>query len=189
MNIAYIRVSSIDQNTDRQHEILKSCNIEKVFEEKLSGKTTDRPELKSMLSYAREGDTIYIESISRLARNTRDFLTIVDELTAKNVKLVSMKENIDTTSETGKFMLTVFAALSEMERQTLLLRQKEGLDEAKKRGVKFGRPKIQINDKFKAAYKKWRNGEMTAVEAMKKAEMTKNTFYIRVREYEESQEK
>ena len=111
--IAYIRVSTKEQNTGRQYELLKERGIipDKTYEEKLSGKNTDRPELRAMLAYIREGDTVYIESISRLARNTRDFLTLVDYLQSKQVDLVSLKENIDTATPTGKFMLSVFAAL------------------------------------------------------------------------------
>ena len=125
--IAYIRVSTKEQNTARQYELLKERNIvpDKVYEEHISGKNTDRPELKAMLAYVREGDTVYIESISRLARNTRDFLNIVDLLQGKQVELVSLKESIDTATPTGKFMLSVFAALYQMERENALQRQRD----------------------------------------------------------------
>ena len=123
--IAYIRVSTKEQNTGRQYELLRERNIipDKIYEEKVSGKNIDRPELKAMLSYVREGDTVYIESISRLARNTRDFLNLVEYLQGKQVDLVSLKESIDTATPTGKFMLSVFAALYQLERQNTLLSQ------------------------------------------------------------------
>jgi DNA invertase Pin-like site-specific DNA recombinase len=119
VNIAYVRVSSADQNTARQLEALKNYNIDKYYEEKISGKDTNRPMLKAMLEFAREGDTVYIESISRLARNTLDFLKIVEQLTEKGIKLISLKESIDTSTPQGKFMLSVFAALSQLERDTI----------------------------------------------------------------------
>ncbi len=184
MRIGYIRVSSLDQNVVRQHEALKPLNIERIFEEKASGKNTNRPELKTMLDFAREGDTIYIESISRLARNTLDFLNIVEALKTKKVGLVSLKESIDTNTPQGQFMLSVFAALSQLERDTIKQRQREGIDIALNQGRPYGRPKICIDDKFVATYKRWRAREITAVEAMKTTGIKKNTWYNRAKEYE-----
>lgn len=184
MNIAYVRVSTKEQNTGRQLEALKAYEIGKVYEEKISGKNTNRPELQAMLGYVREGDTVYIESISRLARNTLDFLNIVEQLTAKCVSIVSLKESIDTSTPQGKFMLSVFAALSQLERDTIKQRQREGIDLALSEGRQYGRPKIEVDDRFKTAYKEWRAGNITAVEAMEKAGMKKNTFYKRVKEFE-----
>ena len=115
--IGYIRVSTEHQETARQQEIMDSYQVDRIFSEKLSGANADRPQLKAMLDYVREGDTLYVESISRLGRSTRDLLNIIDTLTDKGVTLVSHKENIDTDTPTGKFMLTVFAALSQLERE------------------------------------------------------------------------
>ena len=106
MNVAYVRVSTVEQNEDRQLEALKKHNIDKWFTEKVSGKDTNRPELKAMLEYVREGDTIYIHDFSRLARSTKDLLDIVEELERKKVHLVSNKENINTSTPSGKLMLT-----------------------------------------------------------------------------------
>ena len=189
MNIAYVRVSTKEQNTGRQLEALKAYEIGKVYEEKISGKNTNRPELQAMLGYVREGDTVYIESISRLARNTLDFLNIVEQLTAKCVSIVSLKESIDTSTPQGKFMLSVFAALSQLERDTIKQRQREGIDLALSEGRQYGRPKIEVDDRFKTAYKEWRAGNITAVEAMEKAGMKKNTFYKRVKEFEQKKKK
>ena len=191
MNIAYVRVSSTDQNTARQHEALKKHSIDKVFEEKLSGKDTNRPELKALLEYARDSDTVYIESISRLARNTLDFLNIVEQLTAKNVSLVSLKESIDTSTPQGKFMLSVFAALSQLERDTIRQRQREGIDLVMKSGITktgraYGRPKALPNN-FAEVYKRWKARKITAVAAMKETGLSKNTFYLRVKEIEQAQ--
>ena len=110
--IGYIRVSTEHQETARQQEIMCDYQVDRIFSEKISGANKDRPQLKAMLDYVREGDTLYIESISRLGRSTKDLLNIIDTLTDKGVTLVSHKENIDTDTPTGKFMLTVFAAHS-----------------------------------------------------------------------------
>jgi Site-specific recombinases, DNA invertase Pin homologs len=184
MNIAYVRVSTQEQNTGRQLEAMKQYSIGKVFEEKISGKDTNRPQLRALLEYAREEDTIYIESISRLARNTLDFLNIVEQLNGKGIKLISLKESIDTSTPQGKFMLSVFAALSQLERDTIRQRQREGIDLALKQGRKYGRPKIEIDDLFIQAYNEWKAENITAVQAMKRADMTRCTFYKRVKEYE-----
>lgn len=180
--IAYVRVSTKEQNTERQMAALEPFGITKVFEEKISGKDTNRPQLKKMLEYVREGDTVYIESISRLARGTLDFLKIVEDFNTECVCLVSLKESIDTSTPQGKFMLSVFAALSQLERETIRQRQQEGIDIALKSGKPYGRPKVSIDAKFMDAYRQWRAGTITAVQAMKAAGMKKNTWYNRVKE-------
>lgn len=123
MKIGYIRVSTVEQNTIRQEVLLDELGVEEVFIDKASGKNTDRTELKRMISYARNGDTVIVESISRFARNTRNLLDLIEQLTVKDVEFVSKKENIDTTTPTGKFMLTIFGAVAELEREYILQRQ------------------------------------------------------------------
>lgn len=189
--IAYIRVSTKEQNTGRQYELLKERNIQpdKIYEEKISAKNTERPELKAMLAYVREGDTVYIESISRLARNTRDFLNLVEYLQGKQVDLVSLKESIDTATPTGKFMLSVFAALYQLERENTLQRQREGIDlvlEERRNGKDrpYGRPPAVLSETFAGNYKLWKGGKLTAVEFMKKESLSRTTFYRLVRRYE-----
>lgn len=131
-----------------------------------------------MLSYVREGDVVVVSDFSRLARSTRDMLQIVQELTDKGVGLISLKENVDTDTPQGRFMLTVFAALAELERETILQRQREGIAIAKQQGKYKGRKPIAFNEeKFRAECKKWRNGEQTAVATMKKLDMKRNRFY------------
>lgn len=185
-NICYIRVSTKEQNTGRQHACFteKGIKIDKVYEEKISGKDRKRPQLQAMLDYVREGDTVYIESISRLARNTRDFLNIVDELTKKKVNLISLKEQIDTTTPQGRFVLQIFASLSELERETIKERQREGINLCLAEHRPYGRPKVIITEDFKKAYKAWKAGNMTAVQAMAQVGMKPNTWYRRVREFE-----
>ena len=117
MKIGYIRISTTDQNTARQEVLMEELGVGQVFIDRMSGKSTDRPELKRMMNFVREGDVVMVESISRFARNTRDLLELVEKLAAKGVEFVSKKEAIDTTTPTGKFMLTVFGAVAELERE------------------------------------------------------------------------
>ena len=183
--IGYIRVSTEKQETARQQEIMNSYQVERIFSEKLSGANTDRPQLKAMLDYVREGDTLYIESISRLGRSTKDLLNIIDTLTAKGVTLISHKESIDTDTPTGKFMLTVFAALSQLEREQLKLRQREGIEIAKAQGKYTGRKPIEIDwEKFGKLYTDWKSKKITGRDFMRRMDLSVNTFYRRLHEYE-----
>lgn len=184
--VAYVRVSSKDQNTGRQLEALKQHNVDKIFEEKISGKNTNRPQLLKMLEWVREGDTVYIESFSRLARNMLDLLKIIDELSQKNVGFVSLKESIDTTTPAGRLQLGVFAAIYQFERECAKERQREGIDLALKEGRAYGRPKVEVDGKFLEAYNAWKAEKITAVEAMKLAGVKKNTWYNRVKEIEQA---
>lgn len=183
-NVAYIRVSSKDQNTSRQYALL-DMQVDKVFEEKVSGKNTkDRPQLKALIDYVRTGDVVIVESISRLARNTRDLLTIIEILQAKDVEFRSLKENIDTTTPQGKFVLSIFGALAELERETIRQRQREGIEICLAEGRAYGRPKAVISSTFKINYIAWKKGEITAVTFMRKENLAKSTFYKLVKRYE-----
>ena len=183
--IGYIRVSTEHQETARQQEIMDGYQVDRIFSEKLSGANADRPQLKAMLDYVREGDTLYVESISRLGRSARDLLNIIDTLTDKGVTLVSHKENIDTNTPSGKFMLTVFAALSQLEREQLKQRQREGIEIAKAQGKYTGRKPIPIDwDKFGRLYGEWKSKNITGRDFMRRMGLTANTFYRRIREYE-----
>lgn len=145
MRIGYVRVSSSDQNESRQIESLKNYDIEKWYMEKISGKDMNRPQLQQMLEFAREGDTIYIHDFSRLARSTVDLLGILDKLNEKKINLVSHKENLDTSTPTGKLMVTVIGAINEFERACILDRQMEGIVIAKRAGKYKGRPPKKID--------------------------------------------
>lgn len=190
-NIGYIRVSTQHQNTGRQQEDFsaKGITIDKLYEEKISGKNTDRPQLKAMLQYVREGDTVYAESFSRLARSTRDLLEIVEDLTSKGVQFVSLKENVDTSTPQGKFMLTVFAGLAQLERDTILQRQREGIDLCLSEGRAYGRPTAKISDTFATHYQQWKAGKIKAVDFMKVENLPKSTFYKLVKRFEEDTNK
>ena len=180
MKIGYIRVSTQEQNTVRQEVLMESLGVDEVYIDRMSGRNIGRPELKRMLEYVRRGDTVIVESISRFARNTRDLLELVEQLTAKGVEFVSQKEAIDTTTPTGKFMLTVFGAVAELEREYILQRQREGIAIAKEQGKYTGRKSAQYPD-FDVVVSRWRKGELTAVQAMKRLGMTSSTFYRHVR--------
>lgn len=181
MKIGYVRVSTTDQNTARQEVLMQELGVEKVFIDRMSGKNADRPELQRMLAFARAGDTIIVESISRFARNTRDLLELVELLTAKGIEFVSRKEAIDTATPSGKFMLTIFGAVAELERSYLLQRQSEGIAIAKQEGKYKGRKPIECPE-FKSVALQWRSGEITAVEAMRRLNMSSSTFYRKVKE-------
>ena len=190
MNIAYVRVSTADQNPERQYEDLKKYHIEKWFEEKASGKNTERPVLQSMLSFAREGDSIYVESFSRLARNTIDLLTIMDELKKKNIKIVSQKENLDSTTPTGKMMITMIGAIATFERELILERQREGVAIAKAKGWYKGRISMKAPDNFKDLYDLYMTRRIkTKKELAKRCKCSMPILYRFIRELEEKQEK
>jgi DNA invertase Pin-like site-specific DNA recombinase len=181
--IGYIRVSTEHQETARQQEIMCDYQVDRIFSEKLSGANADRPQLRAMLDYVREGDTLYIESISRLGRSTKDLLNIIDTLTEKGVTLVRNKENIDTDTPSGKFILTVFAALSQLEREQLKQQQREGIEIAKTHGKYSGRKPIEINwTRFGQLYGEWKAKSITGRDFMRRMGLSANTFYRRVRE-------
>ena len=183
--IGYIRVSTEKQETARQQEIMCDYQARRIFSEKLSRANTDRPQLHAMLDYVREGDTLYIESISRLGRSTKDLLNIIDTLTEKGVIIVSHKEKIDTDTLAGEFMLTVFVALSQLEREQLKQRQREGIEITKTQGKYKGRKPIEIDwTKFGQLYGEWKSKNITGRDFMRRMGLSANTFYRRVREYE-----
>ena len=161
---------------------MQELGVDEVYIDRLSGKNTDRPELKKMMDYVRKGDTVIVESISRFARNTRDLLELIEKLSEKGVEFVSRKEAIDTTTPTGKFMLTVFGAVAELEREYILQRQREGIAIAKAQGKYTGRKRIERSN-FDAVEKLWRAGTISAAEAMRRLDMSRSTFYRKVRQH------
>lgn len=184
-NIAYIRVSTIEQNEERQIKQLECKCIDKYYVEKLSGKNVDRPKLKEMIEYVRQGDTVYIQDFSRLARNVKDLLSIVEQLQKKQVNLISLKENLDLNTPAGKLQLTMLGAIYEFERDMLRERQAEGIAIAKAKGKYKGRKKIGYPDNWEEVYKKWKNRELTGTKAMKLLNLKRNTFYNLLKQYEE----
>ena len=181
--LAYVRVSTVEQNEERQLENLKRYNIEKWFVEKISAKNTNRPQLNAMLDYAREGDTIFIHDFSRLARSTKDLLEIIDYLQKKNIILVSSKENIDTGTPTGKLMLTMIGAINEFERTNLLERQREGIAIAKAKGKYKGRKAVSIPD-FEKQYERYMRREVSKAQLARELKISRPTLDRLIGEYE-----
>lgn len=183
MRVFYIRCSTEEQNEARQVAMAEQFGSEKVFMDKRSGKNTQRTELKKMMDYVREGDVVGTESISRIARNTKDLLTIVEQLKEKGVAFVSLKESIDTTTPQGQFMLTVFGAMAQLERESILQRQAEGIAIAKAAGKYKGRPPKKIDERqFQKAVADWRAGNRTATSVQKEFGISGTTFYRWVKE-------
>lgn len=183
MKVGYVRVSTVDQNPARQIELMKSLGVEKIFLDKISGKDTNRPQFNEMLSFLREGDTLYIESFSRLSRSTKDLLSTVALLTERGVDLVSNKEKVDTATPQGRFMLTVFAALSELERENILERQREGIEIAKSEGKYKSRKPVETTDRFFFVAKAWSEGNLTLKAAIEDSGMSSSTFFRRCKQY------
>lgn len=143
MKVGYIRVSSVDQNTDRQ---LDGIELDKVFEEKLSGKNMERPELNTCLNFLREGDILFVHSIDRLARSLRDLLNMVDDLVKKGVVIKFVTENMEigkNGNPMAEFMFSVLGSFAEFERKMIKSRQREGIRKAKERGQQFGRKSLK----------------------------------------------
>lgn len=180
MKVGYVRVSSVEQNEARQMEALEKMNIEKWYIEKISGKDMKRQQLQLMLDFVREGDEVYVMDFSRLSRSVQDLLGIVDLLNKKKVKLVSLKENLDTSTPTGKLMLTMIGAIAEFERMNILERQREGIAIAKREGKYKGKKCKQL-DNWDEVYSSWKAGEITAVAASKLLGINRATFYQRVK--------
>ena len=186
MNLAYIRVSSVDQNEIRQKEALKKYDIERWYIDFASGKSLNRPKLNEMFDFMREGDTVYIYDFSRISRNVKDLMEITDLFEKKKVHLVSTKENFDTSTPTGKLMLTMIGAINEFERANLLERQREGIAIAKNEGKYKGRKEIEVDKKFKEQYKRYLNRELNKTELAKVLDVSRPTLNKLIKEYEEA---
>lgn len=176
-NIAYIRVSTVEQHEDRQRAALEPYNIERWYVDKCSGKDTNRPQYRAMMDYIREGDTLYIMDFSRLSRSVGDLLNILQQLDRKGVTLVSLKESTDTSTPTGKLIITVIAAINQFERDNLLERQREGIACAKAKGVYKGRKRVQKPAEWPEVFKAYQTRQITGAEAMKRLNLKRNAFY------------
>jgi len=183
-NIAYIRVSAVDQNEGRQVEMMKTHNIDETFTEKASGKDTDRPQLQAMIKFARKGDTVYIESFSRLARNTRDLLDLIETMTTKGIKVISLKEGLDSTTPAGKLMLTMIGAIATFERDNMLERQREGIALAKAEGKYKGRKAKELPSNFAVIYNQYKTREITKGKLAELCGVSRPVMDKLIKEYE-----
>lgn len=183
MKVAYIRVSTKEQNTARQEEAMKEKGVEKIFIEKISGKNMDRPQLKAMLDFLREGDTLMVESYSRLGRSLKDLLDIVGQLNEKKVNFVSLKEGTDTSTPHGKLVFHIFASLAEYERENTLERQREGIEIAKREGKYKGGKPLDKPSNWDEVIERMNKGEISKVEARKELGLTHATFYRMLKRY------
>lgn len=187
--IGYIRVSTIEQNEERQLQAMEQYHLDKVFTEKVSAKDTNRPELQKLLEFCREGDTIYVHDFSRLARNTRDLLDIVEILNNKGVTLISNKESVNTGTPQGRLMIAMIGAIAQFERENMLERQREGIAIAKEKGKYKGRKPVEIEDEvFTEQYNRYMRREITKVELAKVLKVSRPTLDKMIKEYQ-SQER
>ena len=177
VKVGYIRVSTYEQNPARQEVLMKELGVEKLFLDKLSGKDTKRPQLQAMLDYVREGDTVVIESLSRLGRSVKDLIEINDALTKKGVALESKKEKIETLTASGRLMFNVIAAIAQFEREIMLERQREGIAIAKLEGKYKGRKEIEKPSNWDEVISRWKVREITATKAMQELGLKRTTFY------------
>lgn len=182
MIVGYVRVSTVEQNEGRQLVTMDKYNVEKVFIEKVSGKDTKRPQLQAMINFIREGDTIVIHDFSRLARSTKDLLELVELFNSKGVKLISNKENIDSSTPTGRLMLTMVGAINEFERANLLERQREGIALAKKEGKYKGRKEVKV-DNFGYHYNRYLTRQVNKSQLAKELEVSRPTLDKLINEF------
>lgn len=183
--VGYARVSSQDQSNFRQEDMLNQAGVEKLFMEKASGKDREhRPIFKEMMDWLRADDILIVESLSRLGRNSRDVLNIVAELEEKKVTLISLKENVDTNTIQGRFLLGVFASIAQMDRESILQRQMEGLVASRARGIKNGRKLLPFPKNWQSIYEEWTSGAITTSKAVEMSGLKRSTFYIVVKRWE-----
>lgn len=175
--VGYIRVSDASQNEGRQ---LEGVVVDRTFTDKVSGKDTNRPALVQMLEYIREGDTLLVHSIDRLARNLVDLRNLVDQITGKGVKVQFLKENLtfsaDTSNPMNNLMLSMMGAFAEFERAVIRERQREGIELAKAEGRMKGRPAALTQDQVKSIKARVQQGE-SKVALAAEFKVTRSTLY------------
>lgn len=178
MRVGYIRVSTVEQHEDRQvKDLIENGKVSKVFIDKMSGKDTNRPQLKAMLDYVREGDTVVVSEYSRLARSTRDLIDIVETLKAKGVNVISMKENYDNNTPQGRLILKIFMDIAEFERELMLQRQKEGIAIAKANGKYKGRQSKQKPEEWESLKAMYMSRQITVSEIAKRCDVSRPIVY------------
>lgn len=183
MKVGYIHTDGQPQSREVQEAALKPYDVEKMFEDK-DRRSGGPVRLQALLEFVRAGDIVHVESLGRLAHSALDILEIMAQLSGRKVGFVAVKENIDTATEQGLYAMALFDALSQVERDAVAARRREGLEAARAKGKRLGRPRIVVGDDFANIYKQWKAGKISAVQAMKLSGLKKNTFYSRVKELE-----
>lgn len=186
MKIGYARVSTKEQNLNLQLDALKQEGCERIFQEKISGAKADRPALKAMIKQLREGDVIVTWKLDRLGRSLRDLINLMNEIQEKGAGIKSLNDAIDTTTPQGKLTFHLFAALSEFERDIIRERTRAGLEAARARGRKGGRPKglsKEAQNKAMIAETLYKKREMSVTEICRYLDLSRSTFYryLRIR--------
>lgn len=181
--LGYVRVSTVEQNEARQVEALEKHGIDKWFIEKVSGKNMNRPKLRELLDYAREGDTVLIHDLSRISRNLADLLMLLEDFERREISLVSLHENIDTCTPMGKLTLSIIGSINEFERANLLERQREGIAIAKRAGKYKGRKPAEVED-IAAVYYDWVTRHKSKAQLARENGVSRPTLDRLLREYE-----
>lgn len=177
MKVGYCRVSTIEQNEERQIQSLKDAGCEKIFSDKCSGKDTNRPGFTQMMEFIREGDVLYVSEFSRLGRSTKDLLNIIEELNSKDIHVISQKEDFNTSTPQGKLMLTFFAGIATFERELMLQRQREGIEIAKAKGKYKGRQEKKRPPEWEEWKALYDQRKITATELAKRCKVSRPIIY------------
>lgn len=177
MDVGYARVSTQDQNPNLQIDALKVAGCEKIFEEKASGAQRERPQLTAVLDYIREGDTLVVWKLDRLARSLKQLIETVEMLNEKGIGFRSLTENVDSTTSGGRLIFHIFGALAEFERSIIRERTKAGLDAARARGRVGGRPPAMSDDDIAVARALLADGSITTREVAKRLGVSVSTLY------------
>ena len=176
----YARVSTEQQNLDRQLDMLQKYGVDFIYNEKMTGTKRNRPELEKLLERLTEGDTVVVESLSRLGRSTKDLIWLMETFNSKCVNLVSLKESIDTTTSTGKLLFTLMSASAQFERDVIADRTREGLNSARARGRKGGRPRTD-SEKLRKAIKLYNTQQYSLAEIEDMTGVKRSTLYRGIR--------
>lgn len=181
MRLGYARVSTKNQELARQKKILTDYGCELIIQEKVSGVSKNRPELDILKKMVRAGDEVIVESWSRLGRSTKELIELVDYFKDKKVKVISLKENFDTSTPQGRLMMTMFQAFAEFERELIVERVNEGIQAAKAQGRHCGRPKKDKSD-IQHAMTLYKSKEYSVSEIERQTGVSKSTLYRYLRE-------
>jgi DNA invertase Pin-like site-specific DNA recombinase len=182
MKFGYARVSKTEQHLDVQIQKLKQAACDEIFMEKISGASTDCPQLKILLSKLRKGDTVCVVRLDRLGRRMTRLIDMINEFKEKGVAFISLENNLDTTTPMGMLLFNICAAFSEMERELIRERVRAGLDHAKRKGRKGGRPKLMTDDTFKKLKRLKKSNEFSVKQICERLSISRSVYYRTINE-------